>query len=238
MARPGSRVALVADGLRTAIRSEQYAQGERLPTEAQLASHFGVSRPTVRAALRELETIALVRTQHGVGSFVADRPAVTAGLERLDSITESIRNTGRVPGMLYKGRVIRPLLPDEAEKLGVSGDTQALELRRSVLADGEVVAYSYDLIPIGVFPSEADPEDVTGSLFAYLSERHGLTLHHAVAEVHAVQSDRIGWDIALGRPALYVLLDQVHYDRADRALLYSRTYFLEGRYAFTIRRSS
>lgn len=237
MARVGSRVALVADGLRAAIRAEEFSEGERLPTEAQLASRFGVSRPTVRAALRELETIALVRTQHGVGSFVAERPAVTAGLERLDSITESIRNTGREPGMVYKGRVIRPLMPDEAERLGLSGDSMALELRRTILADGEVVAYSYDLIPIGVFPEGDDPESVSGSLFTYLRDQLDLHPHYATAEVHAVQSDRIGWDLAVGRSALYVLLDQVHFDRAGCALAYSRTYFLEGRYAFTIRRS-
>ncbi|WP_025133183.1 GntR family transcriptional regulator [Leucobacter sp. PH1c] len=237
MAKPGSRVAIVADGLRAAIRSEEFVQGERLPTEAQLAERFGVSRPTVRAALRELETVALVRTQHGVGSFVSERPAVTAGLERLDSITESIRSTGREPGMVYRGRVIRPLLPDEAEKLELSGDAHALELRRTILADGEVVAYSYDLMPIGVFPEGEDPEAVQGSLFAYLREERNLHPHYGVAEVHAVQSDRIGWDSPVGKPALYVLLDQVHFDRSARALLYSRTYFLEGRYAFTIRRA-
>ncbi|PRI10534.1 GntR family transcriptional regulator [Leucobacter massiliensis] len=237
MAKAGSRVALVADGLRAAIISGEFAEGARLPPETRLAERFGVSRPTVRAALKELETSALVHTQHGVGSFVAERPSVTAGLEQLDSITESIRSMGREPGMIYKGRVIRPLLPDEAEKLGLSGDAQALELRRTILADGEVVAYSYDLMPIGVFPDGADPEEVQGSLFAYLRERRGMHPHHAVAEVHAVHSDRIGWDGPVGRPALYVLLDQVHYDRADRALLYSRSYFLEGRYAFTIRRS-
>lgn len=237
MARAGSRVALVADGLRAEIASGEYAAGTKLPTETQLASRFGVSRPTVRAALKELETSALVHTQHGVGSFVADNPSVTAGLEQLDSITESIRGMGREPGMIYKGRVIRPLLPDEAEKLGLSGDAQALELRRTILADGEVVAYSYDLMPIGVFPEEEEPTTVQGSLFEYLREQLGLYPHHAVAEVHAVHSDRIGWDAPVGRPTLYVLLDQVHYDRDDRALLYSRSYFLEGRYAFTIRRS-
>ncbi|SJN11346.1 Transcriptional regulator, GntR family [Leucobacter sp. 7(1)] len=237
MARPGSRVALVADGLRAAIRAGEFGEGERLPTEAQLATRYGVSRPTVRAALRELETISLVRTQHGVGSFVSESPAVTAGLERLDSITESIRNTGREPGMIYKGRVLRPLMPDEAEKLQVSGDAHALELRRTILADGEVVAYSYDLMPVGVFPAGEDPESVVGSLFAYLREQRDMHPHHAVAEVHAVQSERIGWDAPAGRSALYVLLDQVHFDRSDRPLLYSRTYFLEGRYAFTIRRS-
>lgn len=238
LSKPGSRVALVSDQLRTSIRTGEYHAGDRLPTETELSTRFGVSRPTVRAALRELAAINLVRTEHGVGSFVSEMPAVTAGLERLDSITESIRATGREPGMIYKGRVIRPLMPDEAEKFGVPGDTMALELRRTILADGEVVAFSYDLIPVGIFPEGERPEVVDHSLFGYLRESLGMFPHHAVAELHAVQSDHIGWDLPAGRSGLYVLLDQVHYDRADVALLYSRTYFLEGRYAFTIRRSA
>lgn len=237
MVKAGSRVAHVAEGLRATIRTGEFVAGDRLPTEAQLAAQYGVSRPTVRAALRELETMSLVRTQHGVGSFIAENHTITAGLERLDSITESIRNTGCEPGMTYQARVVRPLLPDEAEKLGVSGDTLALEIRRTILADDEIVAYSYDLIPIGVFPEDRDPEDVQGSIFGFLRDDLGRMPHHAVAEIHAVQSDRIGWGAGSGRASLYVLLDQVHFDRAACALMYSRTYFLEGRYAFSIRRT-
>jgi GntR family transcriptional regulator len=236
--KQGSRVARVADGLRSAISGGIYSAGERLPPETQLAEQFEVSRPTVRAALRELEATSLVRTQHGVGSFVSDRPAVTAGLERLDSISESIRGMGREPGMRYKSRTIRPLLPEEAAKLDMSADAQAVELRRAILADGEVVAYSYDLMPLGVFPEGEDPAVLDHSLFDYLREQRGLYPHHAVAQVHAVASDHIGWDAPTSQPPLYVLLDQVHYDRADTPLLYSRTYFLEGRYAFTILRTA
>jgi GntR family transcriptional regulator len=236
--KEGSRVARVTHGLRAAISSGAYRPGERLPPETRLAEQFQVSRPTVRAALRELEATSLVRTQHGVGSFVSTVPAVTAGLERLDSITESIRGMGREPGMRYKSRTIRPLLPEEAAKLRMPADAQAVELRRSILADGEVVAYSYDLMPLGVFPEGADPGILDHSLFDYLREERGLHPHHAVAEVHAVASDHIGWDAPSSQSRLYLLLDQVHYDRADAPLLYSRTYFLEGRYAFTILRTA
>jgi GntR family transcriptional regulator len=238
MAAKGSRVAQVADALREAIITGVYAPGDRLPTETGLAAMHEVSRATVRQALRELETVALVRTQHGVGSFVVDRPAVRAGLERLDSITESIRATGREPGMEYKSRVIRPLLPEEAGKLGLPGDASALEVRRSILADGEVVAYSYDLIPLGVFPVDGDPDELDGSIFHYLRERLGRFPHRGVAEIHAVDSDHIGWEGHPGHPSLYLLLDQVHFDKDQNALMYSRTYFIDGRYTFSVIRNS
>ena len=62
----------VADQLRELIVSGRLAQGERLPTETLLSVEVGVSRPTVREALRLLAAQGLIRTTKGAsgGSFV------------------------------------------------------------------------------------------------------------------------------------------------------------------------
>jgi GntR family transcriptional repressor for pyruvate dehydrogenase complex len=48
--------------------------GDRLPAERDLAIHIGVSRPTVRAGLRALSAIGVVRARHGSGTYIADGP--------------------------------------------------------------------------------------------------------------------------------------------------------------------
>ena len=62
----------VESQLREAILDGHFAQGEKLPAETELASQFGVSRPTVREALGALVTSGLIRKIPGVtgGSFV------------------------------------------------------------------------------------------------------------------------------------------------------------------------
>jgi GntR family transcriptional repressor for pyruvate dehydrogenase complex len=62
----------VADQLRELILSGELPQAHRLPNEAALAAEFGVSRPTIREALRELSALSLIRTTKGAtgGSFV------------------------------------------------------------------------------------------------------------------------------------------------------------------------
>ena len=62
----------VADQLRDLILSGEIAPEQRLPNEAALAAQFGVSRPTIREALRELSATSLIRTTKGAsgGSFV------------------------------------------------------------------------------------------------------------------------------------------------------------------------
>lgn len=237
MARALTRVAHVAGELRTALGNGTYAPGDRLPTEHELSERFEVSRPTLRAALRELEATGLVRTQHGVGTFVTDRPRIRAGLERLSSVSDSIRAMGQEPGMTYRSRVIRPLMPDEAERMGLTAEATALEARRAILADGEVVAYSYDLIPVGVFPEGRGAEALDGSIFAYLRGELGHVPDHSVAEVHAVNSAHVAWGDEASDHGLFLLLDQLHYDAEGSLLLYSRTYFVEGRIAFSMLRT-
>ena len=64
--------AQVEQQIREAILSGQFAQGDKLPAEVQLAEQFGVSRPTVREALGSLVSAGLIRKIPGVagGSFV------------------------------------------------------------------------------------------------------------------------------------------------------------------------
>ena len=116
------------------------------------------------------------------------------------------------------------------------GQALVLELRRTILADGEVVAYSYDLLPTDILPRGFEIEDLSGSLFAFFRQALGIAPHHGTAEVHAIYSKHVGWGPESSAHHLFVLLNQLHFDSAGRLLLYSRTYFIEGRYNFTIYR--
>lgn len=60
----------IIDSLRQDIVTRRLTHGERLPSEKALSERFGVSQPTVREAIRALETLGLVNVLHGNGSFV------------------------------------------------------------------------------------------------------------------------------------------------------------------------
>jgi GntR family transcriptional repressor for pyruvate dehydrogenase complex len=81
----GSRYEDVAQQIRTQIANGTIVAGERLPVESALAANFGVSRSTIREALRVLGSEGLIRTTRGVngGSFVveSDSGAVSEYLE-------------------------------------------------------------------------------------------------------------------------------------------------------------
>jgi GntR family transcriptional regulator len=67
----------IAETLRQAIARGDYAQGRRLPTEAELSTQYNLSRQTVRRALQEIVADGLVYRVRGRGTFVA--PAAPRG---------------------------------------------------------------------------------------------------------------------------------------------------------------
>jgi GntR family transcriptional regulator len=72
-----SKHGLVAEALSSEILGGKYKVGDLLPSEPQLSQHFGVSRHTVRAALRTLHQLGLVSSQQGVGTQVQETRLVS-----------------------------------------------------------------------------------------------------------------------------------------------------------------
>ena len=60
----------IIETLRQDIVTRRLPHGDRLPSEKELSDRFGVSQPTVREAIRALETLGLIEVFHGNGSFV------------------------------------------------------------------------------------------------------------------------------------------------------------------------
>jgi GntR family transcriptional regulator, arabinose operon transcriptional repressor len=60
----------IFDFAHEAIVSGRYADGDRIPTEAEFSTRFSASRPTVARAIKELERMGLVERRAGAGTFV------------------------------------------------------------------------------------------------------------------------------------------------------------------------
>ncbi|HEX4520606.1 MAG TPA: FadR/GntR family transcriptional regulator [Gaiellaceae bacterium] len=67
------RSAQVREQIQEAITRGDFQPGERLPSERELVETFGVSRVSVREAIRSLEALGVVSVQQGRGAFVNDR---------------------------------------------------------------------------------------------------------------------------------------------------------------------
>jgi GntR family transcriptional repressor for pyruvate dehydrogenase complex len=74
---PRTVTADAVDQIKRLITVGTLAPGQRLPSERVLADLLGVSRPTMREAVRALEAMGIVSSRHGSGTFVTDLSAET-----------------------------------------------------------------------------------------------------------------------------------------------------------------
>lgn len=125
---------LLADDLRTQITSGRLRPGDRLPTEPELCSRSGVSRSTVREALRMLASQNLIITTRGVfgGSFVAE-PDPERLAESLSGVLSLLCASGPTPGEMCLE--VRQLLEVPGAGLAASrrSDAQVVQLSQLIV---------------------------------------------------------------------------------------------------------
>src|SRR6185369_14693180 len=110
--------------------------GDRLPVEKDLARQLGVSRNTVREAVRALTSIRVLQTRQGDGTYVTSlRPELL--LDGMGFVADLYRDDGALQ-FLH----VRRLLEPEATALAATrlGESELAELGRLMLAAHEIAA--------------------------------------------------------------------------------------------------
>ena len=229
--------AQLAERLRQRISDGDWQPGHRLPSEQELATEYGVSRPTVRSAVARLVDSGILRVRHGAGTFVTTHQGgIRAGLQELRSTTRIIAEQGHSCEVVYRSREVRPATSEEAERFDRPPGMPVIAIERCFLADNDVVAFEHDLIDAAVLPDGVDPADIKGSVFEFM-EPLGLLPVQAVAHVRAVYDESVGWGRRRPKRPLYVCLDQVHYLADGRPVSWSQTFFVEDKFEFTLVRT-
>jgi GntR family transcriptional regulator len=129
------------------IENGTYEPGQQLPSENELAAQLGISRPTLREALLNLEQERAIIRRHGVGTFVAPRYGrlLDSGLERLESVLELAAQREMLVEVDDLEVSQRPASPDSADRLQVSPGTPLTCVDRVLVVDGTPVAYMSDV---------------------------------------------------------------------------------------------
>lgn len=230
-------VARTREDLARRIREGQFSPGERLPSEAELARFYDISRLTLREALKGLQHERLLTIVHGRGIFVA-RGSITRPLTRLQSVTELVADLGYTMTTRVLDVRREPAHDRAAAALGVDEGTPLLCLERLRVVDNQPAIYSLDIF----LASLADPDRPLaaweGSLFTYLEERTGLHVTHSTTTLRAVLLDaatraRIG--ARAGLP--WLLMEQTNYAGDSHPLVYSLDYHHGNLFSFDVLRN-
>ena len=119
----GPRYAQLAKTLLNEIRSKRYVVGDLLPTEFELCAQFGVSRFTVREAVKQLVQQGLVVRQPGVGSRVVAQAPSGQYTQTMSAITD-LRQYATETTLLISKTTVCGIDAEQAALLGATeGET-------------------------------------------------------------------------------------------------------------------
>jgi GntR family transcriptional repressor for pyruvate dehydrogenase complex len=122
-AMPGNPVfQVVFDELKQRIRRGEWLPGERLPSISQLAKALKVSTGSVREALRSLQSIGLVKIEHGRGVFVTGSRSSTDVASHFENVS-----IGLIVALAETRRILEPELAALAAERGTDEELAAIE---------------------------------------------------------------------------------------------------------------
>lgn len=157
-----------------------------IPSERELTARYGVSRATVREALRQLIEEQKLYTVQGKGTFVAGE-RVQSQLH-LASFTEDMRRRGLVAtSLVQRAEVAVPPLEVRAT-LGLDEGESAWWVERLRLAGGIPMALERGWYSRRVAPDLGE-RDLSGSLYGVLAEDYGVRIDTAEQTVWAETVD-------------------------------------------------
>ncbi len=145
--------------LESRIENGLYENGARLASEPDLAEEFGVSRGTLREALGILEKDGYLVREHGKGSFIRTKNKVFAGIEKLEALTETIRNAGYEAADEVLEIRREKLSKSECKILQLEPNCWGYVVESLRRANGIPVIYCYDVIPSNVIDNMEKMEE-------------------------------------------------------------------------------
>ena len=213
--------------IKAAIDSEEITVGCKIPSEAELAEKYNVSRITVRGALSELVSEGYLVKKQGKGTY-ASRQKLSRPIEDALGFTESCRRAGvESTSVVLKKEVIEP---DDKLKdlLKLNDRDKVLYIQRLRFAAGEPLMLENNYYSNTKY----------GFLYDLLREKKGIDTCEALKTIISVttasQSQAVALQTSIGAP-LFVL-DTLAADQNEEPVHYGLQYVV-GEKCFVRRKS-
>jgi len=153
-------------------RLDDHEFDDRFPTDNELVNEYGVSRHTVREAIRHLNSSGILRRERGRGTVV-NRSEFEQPLGALYSLFQSVESSG-ASQRSHVLQLREDVDPAIAENLGLAGDTSLLLLERLRCADDEPLALDRSWLPMDLARPLMSSDFERTALYDELAKRVGV----------------------------------------------------------------
>lgn len=208
----------------------------RLPPEPELARQLGVSRSTLREAMRVFEGQGLIRRRQGSGTFVTSNvPVIESNIDVLESIEAMARRSGQPYSV--RDLAVQSVVADDQQAMlfHLPSGASLTRVERVIYIQERPISYLIDLLPSNVLrPDELD-QSFGGSVLELLWKREDLVLSHSQAEISAVgAAPEVARSLQIQRDDVLLLFQESLYTQDNRLIDCAWSYFLPGFFKFRV----
>jgi len=209
--------------------------GERLPSEPELSKQLGVSRATLREAMRTFEAQGLIRRRQGSGTFVVGQvPVIDAGLEVLESLETMADRLGLEVSVSDLRVEVVAADQDHAQVLSVPAGARLTRVQRVMREESRPVAYLVDTLPEEILKADHLPADFKGSVLDFLLGRGDpLTTSRAAISAITAPAD-VAKQLQIQRGDVLLEFVSKLYNVSGKVIDYSSSYFIPGYFHFHV----
>ncbi len=222
------------------ITQGKYPPGSRLPSEEELAREFGVSRVTLREALRVLAEDGVINRLHGNGTFIRDQKTMPVqDLSTILSISTMFKRAGLAHQIVKAEHRKIPSNQRIAEKLQMTPGEEVWEIERLRATGGKPVMYSFDYFPADLVPSDGE-EKLKDYLFAsyyFLFEVCGQKIDQGRCNLKPILADeKLQAIMKLPRNTPIMYIETIDVNPEQKPISYAREYYRADFFDFQVHR--
>jgi GntR family transcriptional regulator len=202
-------------------------EGDRIPSETDLAAELGVSRTTIRDALSRLEIEGVIYRKQGSGTFV-NRPGlrIKSRLEEIWSYEAVLEAHGYSPSNRILGLKIVPADPDVAADLARPAGEPMLMVEKLFLEDQEPVILTRNFIPQETIVEPYIEDDLRRPVFEFLAQFCQRHLNYYLSDiVPVIATGRLAGRLHLPDPTALLSLEEIGYDDNNEPVIKAYSYF-------------
>lgn len=214
-----------------AINKKEFAVGERLPSERELAEYHNISRMTVKKAVDILVDSGYLLRKQGSGTFVTDYKQ-SYSISPLLSFSKEMEKKG----LNYNTKILSfSIVNDQqaAAKMNLAPEKELIKLERLRMIENKPFLLENTYLSRNNFPNLKKEHLENTSLFKLIKESYNIQLSSAEAEVEAVIfNSKIAEKMKVkeGIPGLY--FEQYSRNERKEIIEYTSAYYRNDNYKF------
>jgi GntR family transcriptional regulator len=209
-----------------ALSSGNIGRNNQLPSEKMLCQKFNVSRATIRSALQSLQDDKIIRKQQGVGTFlIQQNQKLKMRIDKVKGFYQLISDTGHAPSIREEGIFIEPIDKKTSAQLKVSGDTEVLIIKRTLMGDGKPAIHIREYIPFATLTRVPAVEELPNSIFEISETFCHHRIEYSISEIiPSTVNSSIMKTLSLRMREPILKLEELHFNNKDEPIIFSEVY--------------